>query len=55
LAVTYGHLYVVKYLVESGANIAARNHEALRRAEESGDLDIVEYLVEMEKNPSDLD
>jgi ankyrin repeat protein len=41
-----GHLDVVKYLIEQGADIHAKNNEALRNSAEKGDLDIVKYLVE---------
>jgi hypothetical protein len=41
-----GHLSVVKYLVEHGANIHALNDVALNDASTKGHLDIVKYLVE---------
>ena len=39
-----GHLPVVKYLVEHGANIHVRNDFALRLAIKNGHNDVVEYL-----------
>jgi len=41
-----GHLDVVKSLVESGANIHARD-DALRWAAENGHIETVKYLVEV--------
>ena len=40
-----GHIDIVKYLVENGADIHARNDWALIMASENGHLDIVKYLV----------
>ena len=42
----YGHLDIVKYLVEHGSNIHANNDYALRWASYNGYLDVVKYLVE---------
>ena len=39
-----GHLDVVKYLHEYGANITAANNEAVREASSNGHLDVVKYL-----------
>jgi len=39
-----GHLDVVKYLVEKGADVHADDDGALRWAAESGHLDVVKYL-----------
>lgn len=39
-----GHLEVVKYLHENGADITECNNEAVRWAAENGHLDVVEYL-----------
>ena len=41
-----GHLEVVVYLVEHGANIHADNDYAIRLASENGHLEVVRYLVE---------
>ena len=46
LAAEYGHLDVVKCLVEQGANIHDCNDCALRLAAEKGHLNVVQYLVE---------
>jgi len=46
-----GKLEIVKYLVENGANIHAKNDQALRNASYYGDLEIVKYLV---KNGADI-
>ncbi len=45
-AAYYGHLVVVKYLVEQGADIRAERDGALRWASCYGHLDVVKYLVE---------
>lgn len=45
-AATLGHLGVVKYLVEQGANIHALDDDALCYASKNGHFDIVKYLVE---------
>jgi len=42
----YGHLDVVKYLVEHGADITADNNYAVRWASLNGHLEVVKYLVE---------
>ena len=39
-----GHLEVVKYLVENGANIHGRDDLAIRWASENGHLEVVKYL-----------
>jgi hypothetical protein len=41
----YGHLEVVKYLVEQGADIHANNDRALREAAKNGHLEVVKYMV----------
>ena len=45
-AVHYNRLNVVKFLIESGANIHALKDLALRLAAERGHLDVIKYLVE---------
>lgn len=42
----FGHLEIVKYLIEKGANIQANNNLALRMAVMNKHLDIVKYLIE---------
>ena len=42
----YGHLDVVKYFVEKGADIHANAEEALRWSAREGHLDVVKYLTE---------
>jgi ankyrin repeat protein len=51
VASKYGHLEVVKFLVEKGANIHADNNLALRCASKYGHLEIVKFLV---KNGADI-
>ena len=41
-----GHLEVVKYLVEQGADVCARYNYPLINASDNGHLDVVKYLVE---------
>ena len=41
-----GHLEVVKYLVENGADIHANNDHALRWSARFGHLEVVKYLIE---------
>jgi ankyrin repeat protein len=41
-----GHIIIVKFLVENGANIHADNDYALRRSSENGHIIIVKFLVE---------
>ena len=41
-----GHLDIVKYLVERGANIRVDDDSSLRYASYNGHLDVVKYLVE---------
>jgi len=41
----YGHLKIVKYLVEHGANIHAKDDEALKKSAYQGHLEVVKYLV----------
>ena len=50
-----GHLSVVKYLIEMGANIHDGNDYAIRMASENGHLSVVEYLVEHGANVNELD
>ena len=48
-AAYYGHLEIVKYLVENGADINAKDYEeftSLIRASINGHLEVVKYLVE---------
>ena len=45
-AAANGYLEIVRYLVESGADIFAEESEALRRAARNGHLSTVVYLVE---------
>ena len=40
-----GHLEVVKYLVDHGANVNAQDDYALRSAARNGHLDVIKYLV----------
>ena len=41
-----GHLQVVKFLVENGADIHANDESALRHASKHGCLEVVKFLVE---------
>ena len=50
-----GHLDVVRYLVDHGANIHAKDDNSLRWASENGHLDVVKYLVEHGANVNGLD
>ncbi len=45
----HGHLQLVKYLVENGANVHTENDEALIYAVQENKLEIVKYLVEVGK------
>ena len=45
-----GSLMVVKFLVESGANVHACDDYALRLASEKGHLEVVKFLVESGAN-----
>ncbi len=40
-----GHLEVVKYLCQNGADVTAQDNEAIVKAAQSGFLDVVFYLV----------
>jgi ankyrin repeat protein len=40
----------VQYLIEKGADVRARNDEALRNAAENGHLAVVQYLIEKGAN-----
>jgi ankyrin repeat protein len=51
LASEKGHLEVVKYLFENGADIHAKNDEALIWASMNGHLEVVKFLV---KNGADI-
>ena len=46
LSSLYGHLDVVKYLVECGIDVSDPEFEGLTEASFSGHLDVVKYLVE---------
>ncbi len=46
LATTFGHLDMIKYLVENGANIKVQNNIVLNEAVRKGRLDIIKYLME---------
>lgn len=46
LAIKYGRLNIVKYLVENGANIHHDSGEPIRDACRNGHLSVVKYLVE---------
>lgn len=46
----HGHLNIVVYLVNLGANIHANNDCAVRQASFSGHLDIIKYLVDLGAN-----
>ena len=41
-----GHLEVVKYLIEKGADVHTKNDSALRTSAEKGHLEVVKYLIE---------
>ena len=41
-----GHIDIVKYLVENGADIHARDELALREASENGHVEVVKFLLE---------
>jgi hypothetical protein len=43
-AAEFGHIKVVKHLVEQGADIHTRDNAALRKAAELGHTEIVNYL-----------
>jgi ankyrin repeat protein len=44
-ASTNGRLYLVKQLIDQGADINAENDQALRLASENGYLEVVKYLI----------
>ena len=44
LAASYGHLKLVKFLVEQGADIHVDNDEPLRWAAENGHFEVVNYF-----------
>ena len=46
LSCKFGHLEVVRFLVEQGADIQADNNCAVRWASDNGHLEIVKFLVE---------
>jgi hypothetical protein len=52
-AAYYGHLDVVKYLVEQGANIRARGDCAIMWAKDKGHLDVVDYFKSVSGGASD--
>ena len=45
-----GHLEVVKYLIEAGADIHANNDKALNYSALYGHLEVVKYLIEKGAN-----
>jgi ankyrin repeat protein len=49
-AVRNGHLEIVNFLNENGANIHYRNDDILREASENGYVEIVKYLIEKGAN-----
>ncbi len=52
-ACRYGHLKIVKYLFENGANVKAYYNKAIICASDGGYLDLVKYLVEKGADPFD--
>ena len=50
IASRYGHLDILKYLVEVGANIHIKDDYALRKASRYGHLEVVKYLVSLGAN-----
>lgn len=42
----FGHLHVVKYLVEQGADVTSKDNAAIEQASSRGNIKIVEYLIE---------
>ncbi|AKI79255.1 ankyrin repeat-containing protein [Acanthamoeba polyphaga mimivirus] len=40
-----GHLEVVEYLVNLGADIRSENNYAIQSASQNGHLEVIEYLV----------
>lgn len=50
-----GHLKVVQYLVEIGADFRAKNNYAIRWASRNGHFNVVEHLVSVGANFSDRD
>ena len=51
----YGYLEIVKYLVESGADVQAQNNQALINASRSNHFEVVKYLIENGANIQDQD
>jgi ankyrin repeat protein len=39
-----GHLEVVRFLVENGADVHAKSYEAMRLARSNGHADVFQYL-----------
>ena len=46
-----GHLDIVRYLVEQGADVTAENNEAVHWASLNGHTEVVQYLVEKGATP----
>jgi hypothetical protein len=53
IACRYGHLKIVQYLLENGANIRAYHDGAIIAASKEGQLEVVKYLVEKGANALD--
>ena len=45
MSAIHGHLEVVKFLVDKGANVSADNDYALRWSANGGHLEVVKFLV----------
>lgn len=51
----FGHLEIVKYLVDNGANVTACDNWAVRYACKKGHIDVVKYLISKGADPLDYD
>jgi ankyrin repeat protein len=49
-AVIYGHLEIVKYLIEKGADVDSNDGYALCQYAKNGDFDMIKYLIEHNAN-----
>lgn len=49
LAATHGHLHIVKFCIENGANPFACSYTAMDRAKEGYHTEIVQYLSDFQK------